>query len=68
MLDSEIIRMMIGVSAFVGILIFISVLWGVKDKQFDDSRKMIDGVLFDSEDDLNELINSEKDKKKDKNS
>jgi cbb3-type cytochrome oxidase maturation protein len=63
MLDSEIIRMMIGVSAFVGILIFISVLWGVRGNQFDDSRKMIDGVLFDSEDDLNELIKSEKDKK-----
>jgi len=63
MLDSEIIRMMIAVSAFVGILIFITVLWGVRNNQFDDSRKMIDGVLFDSEDDLNELINSEKEKK-----
>jgi cbb3-type cytochrome oxidase maturation protein len=64
MLDSEIIRMMIGVSAFVGILIFISVLWGVRGNQFNDSRKMIDGVLFDSEDDLNELIKKEQEQKK----
>lgn len=48
----------------VGLLISFSVLgvfiWGAKSGQFDDSRKMMDGLLFDSEEDLNDAISREK--------
>ncbi len=44
----------------VGLLVSFAVLgmfiWGAKTGQFDDSRKMMDGLLFDSEDDLNDAI------------
>ena len=44
----------------VGLLVSFAVLgmfiWGAKTGQFDDSRKMMDGLLFDSEDDLNDKI------------
>jgi cbb3-type cytochrome oxidase maturation protein len=63
MVDSEIIRMMIYVSAIVGISILIVVLWGVKGGQFDDPKKMMEGSLYDSEDDLNEAIKAEKKQK-----
>jgi cbb3-type cytochrome oxidase maturation protein len=63
-MDSEVIRMMIYVSAFVGIMILIIVLWGVKGGQFDDPKKMMEGTLYDSEDDLKESIRSEQEKSK----
>ncbi|VAY86626.1 hypothetical protein MNB_ARC-1_17 [hydrothermal vent metagenome] len=44
-------------------------IWGAKQGQFDDSQKMMGGLLFDSQDDLNDTINREKNiekRKKDK--
>lgn len=66
MLDSEVIGMMIYVSAFVGICILIAVIWGVKGGQFDDPKKMMSSALYDSEDDLKEAIQREKEKKEEK--
>lgn len=47
----------------VGLIISFAVLgifiWGAKTGQFDDDRKMMDGLLFDSEDDLNDAIRKE---------
>lgn len=43
------------ISAFL-LLLFI---WAAKSGQFDDSNKMVDGLLFDSVDDLNDAINKE---------
>jgi len=42
-----------------GILLALFI-WGAKTGQFDDSNKMVDGLLFDSVDDLNDAINKEK--------
>jgi cbb3-type cytochrome oxidase maturation protein len=39
------------------VLLFV---WAAKSGQFDDSNKMIDGMLFDSTDDLNDAIKKEK--------
>lgn len=51
----------------VGLIVSFAVLgmfiWGAKTGQFDDSRKMMDGLLFDSEDDLNDAINRENKRK-----
>jgi cbb3-type cytochrome oxidase maturation protein len=47
----------------VGLVISFAVLgvfiWGAKNGQFDDSRKMMDGLLFDSTEDLNDAIKKE---------
>jgi cbb3-type cytochrome oxidase maturation protein len=59
-MDSEVIRMMIYVSAFVGVLILLIVLWGVKGGQFDDPKKMMEGTLYDTEDDLKEAMKNDK--------
>lgn len=48
----------------VGIIISAALLlifvWAAKSGQFDDSNKLIDGMLFDSTEDLNDAIKKEK--------
>ncbi len=48
----------------VGIIISAALLlifvWAAKTGQFDDSNKLIDGMLFDSTEDLNDAIKNEK--------
>ncbi|AJC85988.1 cbb3-type cytochrome oxidase assembly protein CcoS [Campylobacter sp. RM16704] len=53
--------MMIGVSLLALFLAIISLLWGIKNKQFDDDRKFT--ILNDSEDALKDAIILEKRKK-----
>ena len=43
-------------ASFTMLTIFI---WSVKKGDFDDSKKMMDGMLFDSEDDLQDAVNKE---------
>ena len=61
----------------VGIIVSFTLLgifiWAAKGGQFDDSQKMMDGLLFDSEDDLQSAYDKEqkvktmKEKKEQKN-
>lgn len=48
----------------VGIIVSFTLLgifiWAAKGGQFDDSKKMMDGLLFDSEDDLRDAVEKEK--------
>jgi cbb3-type cytochrome oxidase maturation protein len=48
----------------VGLIISFSLLglllWAVKGGQFDDGKKQMNGLLFDSTEDLNDAINKEK--------
>jgi len=48
----------------VGIIVSFTLLgifiWAAKGGQFDDSKKMMDGLLFDSEADLQDAVNREK--------
>ena len=57
---------------FVGLIISFAILgffiWGAKNGQFDDSEKMMGGLLFDSEEDLNDAVKKEKKKKEIKTS
>ena len=55
--------MMLVVGLFVSFAVLGMFIWGAKTGQFDDSRKMMDGLLFDSEDDLNEAIKRENKRK-----
>jgi len=52
----------------VGILISFLLLgifiWAVRGGQFDDSKKMMDGLLFDSTEDLQDAIKKEEKVKK----
>jgi cbb3-type cytochrome oxidase maturation protein len=47
----------------VGLIISFSLLglllWAVKGGQFDDGKKQMNGLLFDSTEDLNDAINKE---------
>lgn len=51
----------------VGVILSFAILglfiWGAKGGQFDDSEKMMGGLLFDSTEDLNDAMKKE-DKKK----
>jgi cbb3-type cytochrome oxidase maturation protein len=48
---------------FVGLLVSFTMLgilvWSIRKGAFDDSKRMMDGVLFDSEDDLRDAVNRE---------
>ncbi len=48
----------------VGIIVSFTLLgifiWAAKNGQFDDSKKMMDGLLFDSEEDLRAAVEREK--------
>ncbi len=48
----------------VGIIVSFTLLgifiWAAKNGQFDDSKKMMDGLLFDSQEDLQAAVEREK--------
>ncbi len=57
---NDTLLMMLIVGLIVSFAILGMFIWGAKDGQFDDSKKMMDGLLFDSTDDLNDAIDKEK--------
>jgi cbb3-type cytochrome oxidase maturation protein len=50
--------LIVGIIISAGMLLLF--IWAAKTGQFDDSNKMVNGLLFDSVDDLNDAINKEK--------
>jgi len=55
--DTLIMMLIVGLVVSFAILgVFI---WGAKGGQFDDSHKMMDGLLFDSTEDLNDAMKKE---------
>ena len=46
------VGVMLATSLIIGLLGLIAFLWGLKNGQFDDEKKMMQGVLFDNEEDL----------------
>lgn len=59
-----VILMMIAVSIVLAFAALAGVLWGVKNKQFDDYTKFLNGAQFDSEEALNEAYEMEQRRKK----
>lgn len=57
-MNYSMLAVMIAVSVFIGLLGLIAFLWGLKSGQFDDEKKMTQGVLFDSVDDLRRAAES----------
>ncbi|GAA9990357.1 cbb3-type cytochrome oxidase assembly protein CcoS [Helicobacter pylori] len=59
-MNTEILTIMLVVSVLMGLIGLIAFLWGVKGGQFDDEKRMLESVLYDSTSDLNEAILQEK--------
>ena len=57
------IAMMIAASVALGAFWLFALLWGLKTRQFDDTKKFLDGALFDSEDALNDAYKIEQKQK-----
>ena len=56
--DPLFFMLIVGIIISAGMLFLF--IWAAKTGQFDDSSKMVNGLLFDSVDDLNDAINKEK--------
>lgn len=59
MIDDTLFLMLI-VGIIISAALLLLFIWGAKTGQFDDANKMVDGLLFDSVEDLNDAINKEK--------
>lgn len=59
-MNTEILTIMLVVSVLMGLIGLIAFLWGVKSGQFDDEKRMLESVLYDSASDLNEAVLQEK--------
>jgi len=58
-MDSWVIAMMLGVSIFLGALALGAFMWAIKNGQFDDEEKFLNGAKFDGVDELNDAKNQE---------
>jgi len=63
-MDGWIIAMMLGASIFLGAIALSAFLWALKNGQFDDEEKFLNGAKFDGEDELNDAVNQEIKKEK----
>lgn len=65
-MNTTMVSVMIATSLVIGLIGLIAFVWGLKNGQFDDEKKMMQGVLFDSEDDLRHVASKTTKKGKDK--
>lgn len=61
-MDGWVIAMMLGASIFLGGVALVAFLWGIKNGQFDDEKKMMNQVLYDDEAELNDAANQQRKK------
>ncbi|MEA1955845.1 MAG: cbb3-type cytochrome oxidase assembly protein CcoS [Campylobacterota bacterium] len=66
-MDSWVIAMMLGASIFLGSIALFAFLWAIKNGQFNDEEKFLNGAKFDGEDELNDAVKQEIKKEKLKN-
>ena len=59
MIDNWVLALTLIVSLILGFAILGAFMWGSKGGQFDDEAKVMNGLLFDSEDDLKEAVKRE---------
>jgi cbb3-type cytochrome oxidase maturation protein len=64
MFDTWVITLELGVSFMVGVIILALILRSMKNDEFDDGQKMMNGLLFDSEEDLKDAFAQEQKAKK----
>lgn len=46
-MDNWVLVMMLGVSIFLGAIALVAFMWAVKNGQFDDEEKFLNGAKFD---------------------
>ena len=56
--DTLFFMLIVGIIISAGLLLIF--VWAAKSGQFDDSNKIVNGLLFDSVEDLNDAVNKEK--------
>ena len=61
-MDAWVVAMMLGASLFLGAIALVAFLWGIKNGQFDDEKKMMNAVMQDDEDELNDAAEQERKK------
>ncbi len=54
--NSAILWLELAVGIIISFILLGIFIWGIKGGQFDDSKKMMDGLLFDSTADLQDAI------------
>ena len=59
-MDNWVIGMMLSASIFLGAVALFAFLWAIKNGQFDDEEKFLNGAKFDGVDELNDAVNQEK--------
>ena len=64
--DTLFFMLIVGIIISAGMLFLF--IWAAKSGQFDDSNKIVNGLLFDSVDDLNDAIKKDKNLKEAKES
>ena len=62
-MDSTTLAMLVFISVLMGAFLLFGVLWGIKNKQFEDYRKFLDAANSDDEDALNQAYELELRKK-----
>lgn len=62
-MSSGVIAMMLGISVLLGFIALGALLWGIKNKQFEDYTKFLDGTKYDSQEALNDAVKMEEKKK-----
>jgi len=55
-MSSGVVILMLSVSTLLGALGLIALLWGLRNGQFDDQSKFIDGARYDNDEDLRDAI------------
>jgi len=66
-MTSGIVIMMLSVSIFLGAIALFAFLWAIKNGQFDDEEKFLNGAKFDGTDELNDAQELQKKKEALKN-
>ena len=59
--DTLFFMLIVGIIISAGLLLIF--VWAARTGQFDDSNKIVNGLLFDSTEDLNDAINKDKNSK-----
>ncbi len=62
-MSEGVVIMMLSASVFLGFLSLVAFIWGLKNNQFEDSKRSSNIVLFDSEEDLNDAAKRDKKRK-----
>jgi cbb3-type cytochrome oxidase maturation protein len=56
----NVLQLELTVGIFISFTLLLLFIWSAKSGNFDDSKKMMDGMLFDSPEDLNAAVEKER--------